>query len=332
MVGDPFVNCFKEPTTPSPECRTDLECSSHQACINEKCRNPCAERNPCAQNAECRVSQHRPLCYCPIGWGGDPQVQCYKPECKTDHDCPYDKTCHNENCLNPCTLGAVQCGRGAECLAQNHRANCMCPAGTQGNPLVSCVTGVCQYNEDCRDDEACDRLNRVCRKVCDSDSCAETAICEGRAHQPVCSCRPGTSGNPYVECSAYRDVQPECRVDADCPSQFACINKRCENPCSKSNVCTPEQTCTVLDSLPLRTVICRCPVDMITDSTGRCVPIAREQPGCQLDVDCSDSDKCIRGTCTLACRVEQCGVNALCRSTSHRAICTCPPGYEGKAK
>lgn len=249
-------------------------------------------------------------------------------ECKSDSDCPYDKACYNDKCLNPCTHGPTQCGREAECLAQNHRANCVCPQGTQGNPLISCVRGVCQYNEDCRDDEACDRLNRVCRPVCDADSCAPTARCEGHRHQPVCTCQPGTTGNPYVECAGYRD-QPQCVTDSDCPSQLACVNARCENPCAKSDVCAPQQTCTVIDTSPLRTVMCRCPVDMIIDSSGRCVPIRQEQPGCRSDDECADSDKCISGTCILACRVEQCGINAQCLSKTHRAICTCAPGYEG---
>lgn len=77
MVGDPFVNCYQEPTS-SAECRSDSECASDKACINERCQNPCAESNPCAGNAECRVANHRPLCYCPQGWGGDPQVQCFR--------------------------------------------------------------------------------------------------------------------------------------------------------------------------------------------------------------------------------------------------------------
>lgn len=91
MIGDPFRNCFKELNT-APECRSDSDCSSALACINEKCRDPCAERNPCAQNAECRVSQHRPLCYCQQGWGGNPQTQCYKrkfSECDVSHRMRY---------------------------------------------------------------------------------------------------------------------------------------------------------------------------------------------------------------------------------------------------
>lgn len=254
-------------------------------------------------------------------------------DCTSNNDCPYDKACYNQRCLNPCTNDpSTSCGRNAQCLPQNHRANCVCPAGTQGNPLISCITGVCQYNEDCPDDEACDRLNRVCRPVCDSESCGDSALCKGQRHQPVCSCPQGARGNPYIEC--HREVlqqppQPECRVDADCPSQLACFSEHCESPCAKSNVCTPEQTCSVLDTLPLRTVTCKCPEDTITDSTGHCVAIPNDNPVCRVDNDCGDTDKCIRGTCMLACLVEHCGTNALCTSTEHRASCKCATGYFG---
>ncbi|EAT34892.1 AAEL012905-PA [Aedes aegypti] len=325
MVGDPFQNCYREPVV-TVECTVDTECASDRACINQRCQDPCAEGNPCAGNAECRTLTHRPLCMCPRGWGGDPTVQCYKPECQSDNDCPYDKACYNEKCLNPCTYGATQCGRGAECLPQGHRANCVCPQGTQGNPLISCVTGLCQYNEDCADHEACDRLNRVCRPVCDDETCAAKAMCVGRNHQATCECSAGTRGNPYIAC--LRDEpEPECRADSDCPSQQACLNSRCDNPCTQINPCSQQQTCSVVDTLPLRTMICACPSDMLVDDNGQCKPIVVE--GCRTDGDCPDTDRCIRGQCTLACRAEPCGINSLCESRGHQARCACPPEYIG---
>lgn len=121
-------------------------------------------------------------------------------ECSSDSDCLHDKACVNGNCLNPCLHSSVLCGRGAECRVQLHQAQCVCPSGTQGDPFVSCITSICQYNEDCADHEACDRLNRLCRPVCSEDTCANTALCVGRNHQPSCTCPPGTAGNPYLEC------------------------------------------------------------------------------------------------------------------------------------
>lgn len=251
-------------------------------------------------------------------------------ECKTDNDCPYDKSCINEYCLNPCTTHL--CGRGAECFVQSHFPQCRCPLGTQGNPQVACITGVCQYNEDCADHEACDRLNRICRPVCDSGVCANTAICTGRRHQPECTCPAGNTGDPYVQCSLIPlpiPVEPECRNDADCPSQLACINAHCQNPCSQPDVCSLDQQCRILDTLPLRTIICQCLPDTIVDANGRCRNIIQIQPACTIDPDCPDSDKCIRGECVPACRFDQCGINALCSPINHQAVCTCASGYTG---
>ena len=253
-------------------------------------------------------------------------------ECRNDNECPYDKACYNEKCLNPCTNGPTQCGQGAQCFAQQHRANCACPAGTQGNPMISCISGLCQYNEDCADHEACDRLNRVCRPVCDELSCGNNAVCIGKRHQATCNCRDGTVGNPNVQCDVQKVAPPpECTTDSQCPSQLACINQHCENPCLRSQICSRDQTCSVEDSIPLRTLICKCPIDMVTDTNGNCKHIVRDEPGCRSHTDCPDSDQCIRGTCTLACRVEKCGINAQCLSQNHRAICTCAPEYEGNA-
>lgn len=252
-------------------------------------------------------------------------------ECSSNNDCPYNKACINEKCLNPCTNTDIRCGRGAECLVQNHLANCVCPAGTQGNPIISCVTGVCQYNEDCASHEICDRLNRVCVPVCDDTTCAQNADCIGRNHEPHCNCRPGTTGNPYIECSVYKDTEiiHECVVDGDCASKLACFDNKCKNPCQITNICGVDQTCSVIDTLPVRTMICECPSDMINDGSGRCVPIKRDEFECINDSDCNDNSMCTRGICILACNNQPCGINALCLSAHHRAVCQCAEGYEG---
>lgn len=90
LIGDPFQNCFREPlkeptSVQLPECRSDGECPATLACLNERCRNPCADRNPCSAHAECRVSAHRPLCFCPEGWGGDPERQCFRRKLYCSH-------------------------------------------------------------------------------------------------------------------------------------------------------------------------------------------------------------------------------------------------------
>lgn len=150
-------------------------------------------------------------------------------ECRTDQECPFDRACIGEKCLSPCLQGSIECGKGAECHVYRHRATCECPRGTQGDPRISCISGQCQYNEDCADHESCDRLNRVCRPVCDRNSCGIGAYCEGINHAIKCTCNSGLFGNPYTECleqkSPQRPTKPECTSDAQCSSRKACIDE-----------------------------------------------------------------------------------------------------------
>ena len=64
--------------------------------------------------------------------------------------------------------------------------------------------------------------------------------------------------------------EPECRVDADCPTKLACIGERCQNPCRVNNPCVGSQRCEVQDSLPTRTVACVCPDGQVFGNRGEC--------------------------------------------------------------
>lgn len=95
--------------------------------MSQVCQSVCAVQNPCAANAICRAQFHRPLCVCPVGWAGNPQVRCYQrklcdnnlrklnnlqyvcngnkihvcfivAECVQDSDCPTDRQCISEKC------------------------------------------------------------------------------------------------------------------------------------------------------------------------------------------------------------------------------------------
>lgn len=57
-----------------PECVIHSDCPSDQACITEKCRNPC--EGSCGLYAKCFVNNHVPVCLCPDGFTGDPFSQC----------------------------------------------------------------------------------------------------------------------------------------------------------------------------------------------------------------------------------------------------------------
>lgn len=103
--------------------------------------------------------------------------------------------------MNPCIWGEEQCGTNALCRVVIHRAQCYCPPGMQGNPTIGCVPVGCQSHDDCSTDEVCDRLNRVCIKVCQTVTCGPRAICTGVDHQAECKCPPGMRGNPNIRCA-----------------------------------------------------------------------------------------------------------------------------------
>ena len=122
-------------------------------------------------------------------------------DCLQDSDCPNDRQCLSEKCVDPCIYGSSNiCAPTARCRAINHRSQCYCPPGTQGDPFKQCVIVGCQSHDDCAGDETCDVVNRVCRPVCNPGTCAQKASCRGERHQPICTCIPGTRGDPYVRC------------------------------------------------------------------------------------------------------------------------------------
>ena len=47
-------------------------------------------------------------------------------------------------------------------------------------------------------------------------------------------------------------------VYSDCPSRQACIDKECVDPCVKLQPCAQNAECTVHNTLPKRTMSCKC--------------------------------------------------------------------------
>jgi hypothetical protein len=62
-MGNPYEGC-------RPECVLNSDCPSNQACISNKCQDPCP--GTCGQNADCQVVNHLPSCTCRPGFTGDP--------------------------------------------------------------------------------------------------------------------------------------------------------------------------------------------------------------------------------------------------------------------
>lgn len=66
--------------------------------------------------------------------------------------------------------------------------------------------------------------------------------------------------------------QPECTVDADCASKLACFSGTCRNPCTETKPCAANAACTVVDTLPLRTMACSCLPGFVGDADVECKP------------------------------------------------------------
>lgn len=57
-----------------PECVSSSECQLNEACVNQKCIDPCP--GTCGINTLCHVVNHNPICSCQNGFSGDPFTRC----------------------------------------------------------------------------------------------------------------------------------------------------------------------------------------------------------------------------------------------------------------
>lgn len=116
FTGDPFSRCYKP--------------------IAEKPRdpiNPCIP-SPCGPNADCRVIGESPACSCLTNYIGAPP-NC-RPECTINPECPYNRACMNQRCVDPCP---GLCGSNAKCAVINHTPSCSCDIGYTGDPFQGCT-------------------------------------------------------------------------------------------------------------------------------------------------------------------------------------------------
>lgn len=67
--GNPYEGC-------RPECIANSDCPMNQACIRNKCLDPCP--GTCGVDALCTVSNHIPICTCPESFTGDAFRLCIK--------------------------------------------------------------------------------------------------------------------------------------------------------------------------------------------------------------------------------------------------------------
>lgn len=229
-------------------CRSDSECDSGRACINGNCINPCVVDNPCGLNAECYVAGNRAECRCLSGYRGNPFEICRVIGCQSNSDCPGDKACENAVCVNPCVYDNV-CSPRAECTPQNHMPICKCHEGFYGNPYVDCKREPqveCTVDSECPSRLAC--INNECVNPCTTlEPCLQPSKCEVVPSLPVrtmiCICPEGYVSSGNGTCKPLEAITRVggCISDSDCPSDKACVNDICRNPCA----CAPNAICRV---------------------------------------------------------------------------------------
>lgn len=190
--GDPYVAC-------KPECVINTDCPRDKACISNKCTNPCL--GTCGTNAECRVSNHIPSCFCLDGYTGNPAVACHLPP-----RCMYYLTITNTISIlyfslapvpiqvsEPCTPSP--CGPYSQCRVVNGHAVCSCQANYIGTPPA--CRPECMISAECPLDKAC--INTKCQDPCPG-TCGLNSRCQVVNHNPICSCSPGFTGDPFTRC------------------------------------------------------------------------------------------------------------------------------------
>ena len=211
--------------------------------------------------------------------------------CTHDNDCPSEESCHNFVCIDPCKRNNL-CSKTAKCTAKNHHPICKCPSGTEGDPMVLCSPVGCTSNDQCTPSEAC--INGACSSPCSSQArCGPNTKCEVENHSPVCKCVTGTSGDPVTGCTAIANLTG-CVTDKDCPEGFGCIYEGtpiryhskvsavyirfddpksgtiCRDLCLEREPCGQNAICTVLETLPRRTMSCSCPPGYHGDAKIKC--------------------------------------------------------------
>lgn len=81
--------------------------------------------------------------------------------------------------------------------------------------------------------------------VCVPSPCGPYSQCQQRGESPSCTCLPNYIGSPP-------NCRPECTTNSECPTNRACINEKCRDPCPGS--CGILTQCSVLNHTPM----CKC--------------------------------------------------------------------------
>lgn len=282
-------------------------------------RDPCVP-SPCGPHSECRNINAVPSCSCLQSYIGAPP-NCH-PECTISAECPSNKACIREHCIDPCP---GSCGFSAECSVVNHTPICTCPNGYTGDPFSNCRP-LPPEPIISKHVFAVQFLQHSLYKLlyifldepvdpCHPSPCGANAQC----NNGICTCLPEYHGDPYTGC------RPECVLNTDCPRDKACLRSKCANPCP--GTCGENAICDVINHIPM----CRCPDGTVGSAFIRCSPAPSKLSNTSVyffrDINCNCFLLAIVNT--NPCHPSPCGPNSQCREVNQQAVCSCLPNFIG---
>ncbi len=151
----------------------------------------------------------------------------------------------------------------------------------------------CSSDDECPSFQAC--VSRSCVNPCTTNNpCSQSARCSVTNHRALCTCPPGTTGDPYTQCvpskllslvilsqqSYFQMIYlhlkfshffplvkvGECDNDSECPDNRACNQHQCVNPCESGLPCGKNAQCTPTG----HRAVCKCPTGWAGDPSTEC--------------------------------------------------------------
>lgn len=254
------------------------------------------------------------MCSCLPEFYGDPFRGC-RPECVLSSDCPRDKTCIRNKCVDPCP---GTCGQNAECTVINHVPTCSCIKGYAGNAFVLCtkIEGICSKEDSTRIHNLSIPVDSLPQNPCNPSPCGPNSQCRQINGQAVCSCVPGFIGSPPT-------CRPECIISSECSLTKACVNQKCVDPCPGS--CGINAKCQVINHNP----ICSCSERFSGDPFIRCLPIRKQYNSFNYIAPTVSILADVPTIPINPCDPSPCGPSSLCKVTGDSPSCSCLPEFIG---
>lgn len=157
---------------------------------------------------------------------------------------------------------------------------------------------------------------------CIPSPCGPFSQCHEYGDTYTCSCLNNYYGSPP-------NCRPECTINSDCPSNKACMNQRCNDPCP--GACGLYADCNVVNHTP----VCHCQQNYIGDPFTQCHPPPVQPPRKNYSNKLQQKHrKILHDAIFILARDEEpkdpcipspCGINAKCSN----GICSCLPEYQG---